>query len=198
MRQLSVLGQQASADRSCAHGIAYGLPTIVTSCSNNYGPFSFSKADSLTILNALASRPIAVYGRGRAFATGSMWRIARSLLAVMERGKIGTTYAIGARAERRNIDVVESVCGILDELKPRHGGGRYRELIEFVADRPGHDYRYAIDPSTIERELSWRPTELFETGLRKTVGWYLGTMHGAARVRSGAYRGERLGLGTGV
>ena len=116
----------------------------------------------------------------------------------MDRGRVGATYAIGARAERRNLDVVEAVCGILDELKPRRGGARYRELIEFVADRPGHDYRYAIDPSTIERELSWRPTELFETGLRKTVAWYIENDAWLERVRSGAYRGERLGLGTGV
>jgi dTDP-glucose 4,6-dehydratase len=178
----------------------YGLPTIVTSCSNNYGPYQFlEKLIPLTILNAVASRPIAVYARGENVRD---WLYvddhAAALLAVMDRGRIGATYAIGARAERRNIDVVEAVCGILDDLRPRPGGARYRELIEFVADRPGHDYRYAIDPSTIERELSWRPTELFETGLRKTVAWYIENDAWLARVRSGAYRGERLGLGTGA
>jgi len=121
-----------------------------------------------------------------------------SALGVSAIGRIGATYAIGARTERRNIDVVEAVCGILDELRPRSGGSRYRELIEFVADRPGHDYRYAIDPSTIEQELSWRPTELFDAGLRKTVAWYLENETWRERVRSGVYRGERLGLGTGV
>jgi dTDP-glucose 4,6-dehydratase len=140
-----------------------------------------------------------VYGRGENIRD---WLYvtdhADALLAVMERGRIGATYAIGARTERRNIDVVEAVCGILDERKPRGGGARYRELITFVTDRPGHDYRYAIDPSTIERELSWCVTESFETGLRKTVAWYLENDAWLDRVRSGAYRGERLGLGTGV
>jgi len=192
---------KASADHLVrAWHRTYGLPTIVTSCSNNYGPYQFlEKLIPLTILNALAARSIAVYGRGENVRD---WLYvddhADALLAVMERGRIGATYAIGARTERRNIDVVEAVCGILDELRPRSGGSRYRELIEFVADRPGHDYRYAIDPSTIERELSWRPTELFDAGLRKTVAWYLENEAWLERVRSGAYRGERLGLGTAV
>jgi dTDP-glucose 4,6-dehydratase len=192
---------KASADHLVrAWHRTYGLPAIVTSCSNNYGPYQFvEKLIPLTILNALALRPIAVYGRGENIRD---WLYvtdhADALLAVMERGRIGATYAIGARTERRNIDVVEAVCGILDERKPRGGGARYRELITFVTDRPGHDYRYAIDPSTIERELSWCVTESFETGLRKTVAWYLENDAWLDRVRSGAYRGERLGLGTGV
>jgi dTDP-glucose 4,6-dehydratase len=175
----------------------YGFPTIVTNCSNNYGPCQFpEKLIPLTILNALAGSPIGVYGRGENVRD---WLFvddhADALVVVMERGIVGETYAIGGRAERRNIAVVESICALLDDLHPRAAGSRHRDLIRFVADRPGHDHRYAIDASRIERDLDWRPAETFESGLRKTVTWYLDHDGWLQRVRSGAYRGERLGLG---
>ena len=178
----------------------YGFPAIVTNCSNNYGPHQFpEKLIPLTILNAIAEKPIGVYGRGENVRD---WLYvddhADALISIMARGRIGDTYAISGRTERRNIDVVESICSVLDELRPRADGARYRELIRFVADRPGHDLRYAIDAAKIERELSWRPSESFESGLRKTVEWYLDNTAWLDRVRNGSYRGERLGLGATV
>jgi dTDP-glucose 4,6-dehydratase len=172
----------------------------VTNCSNNYGPHQFpEKLIPLTIVNAIAEKPIGVYGRGENVRD---WLYvddhADALIAIMARGRIGDTYAISGRTERRNIDVVESICSVLDELRPRANGARYRELIRFVADRPGHDLRYAIDAAKIERELSWRPSESFESGLRKTVEWYLDNTAWLDRVRNGSYRGERLGLGATV
>jgi dTDP-glucose 4,6-dehydratase len=190
---------KASADHLVrAWHRTYGLPALVTNCSNNYGPYQFpEKLIPLTIMNAIAERPIGVYGRGDNVRD---WLYVDdhvdALIAVMQRGVVGETYAISGRAERRNIDVVRDVCRVLDELRPRANGAPYGDLIGFVADRPGHDHRYAIDPSRIERELSWHPAESFESGLRKTVAWYLDNAVWLERVTSGGYRGERLGLGS--
>lgn len=174
----------------------YGLPVVTTNCSNNYGPYQFpEKLIPLTILHALAGRALPVYGRGEHVRD---WLHvddhADALLAVYERGRTGETYAIGGGAERRNVDVVRALCALLDELAPDPEGPHARRMT-FVADRPGHDARYAIDAAKIARELGWAPRETFETGLRKTVAWYLANRAWWERVQSGAYRGERLGLG---
>jgi dTDP-glucose 4,6-dehydratase len=189
---------KASADHLVrAWHRTYGLPTIVTNCSNNYGPCQFpEKLIPLSILNALHGRPIRVYGRGQNVRD---WLFvedhAAALITVADRGVAGETYAISGNSERRNIDVVERICALLDELQPRTDGTPYRRLIEFVQDRPGHDFRYAIDGAKIARELDWRPAESFESGLRKTVCWYLENTTWLDRVHSGLYLGERLGLG---
>jgi dTDP-glucose 4,6-dehydratase len=163
----------------------FGLPVVVTGSSNNYGPFQFpEKLIPLTILNAIAGRAIPVYGRGENVRD---WLFvedhARALLAVLERGAVGETYLIGGRTTLSNIEVVKRICDLVDELAPDAAGGSRRELIEFVADRPGHDFRYAIEPARIERELGWRAAESFETGLRKTVRWYLEHRGWAERVQ---------------
>ena len=178
----------------------YGLPVIVTNCSNNYGPCQFpEKLIPLTILNAFAGLPLPVYGKGENVRD---WLYvddhAEALITAMERGRVGQTYLVSGREERRNIDVVRLVCGIVDELAPAADGTRRESLITFVTDRPGHDQRYAVDSSKIQRELGWRPSETFETGLRKTVAWYLENRIWWERVRSGGYRGERLGLQSGL
>ena len=178
----------------------YGLPCIVTNCSNNYGPCQFpEKLVPLVTLNALAGRALPVYGRGDNVRD---WLFvddhARALLEVLRRGEPGETYAIGGNSERRNIEVVRQICTIVDELAPDPRIGPRQSLIKFVADRPGHDHRYAIDASKISRTLGWQPTETFESGLRKTVQWYLDNAWWWQRVQSGVYRGERLGLGSGL
>jgi dTDP-glucose 4,6-dehydratase len=175
----------------------YGLPTLVTNCSNNYGPYHFpEKLIPLTILNALEGKPLPVYGTGDNIRD---WLYvddhARALILVAEQGRPGATYAVGGHNERRNIDVVRDICRLVDELAPDRTVGSRENLITFVADRPGHDVRYAIDASRIERDLGWHPIETFETGLRKTVEWYLANRDWWERVRSGVYRGERLGQG---
>jgi dTDP-glucose 4,6-dehydratase len=172
----------------------YGLPTIVTHCSNNYGPYHFpDKLIPLMILNAIEGRPLPVYGRGENIRD---WLFvedhAAALMLVARNGRIGEAYNVGGRSEKRNIDVVHMICDILDDIRPRPRGS-HRELATFVTDRPGHDARYAIDCSKIERELGWRPIETFETGLRKTVRWYLDNAAWWQAIRSGKYRGERLG-----
>lgn len=185
----------------------YGLPVLVTNCSNNYGPRQFpEKLIPLTILNALEGKPLPVYGRGENVRD---WLYvedhADALLRVLGRGTVGETYAIGGDNELQNIDVVRAVCRVLDEIAPNAGVGPRERLIRFVTDRPGHDLRYAIDASKIRGELGWAPRERFETGLRRTVEWYLENRAWWERVRSGAYRadardsaagygGERLGL----
>ena len=176
----------------------YGLPTLVTNCSNNYGPYQFpEKLIPLTILNAVAGKPLPVYGRGENVRD---WLFvddhARALLLALERGAVGDTYAVGGANEWRNIDVVREICRLVDERLPDPRIGPRDSLIQFVHDRPGHDLRYAIDASRIRRELGWAPQETFETGLRRTVDWYLDNPQWTERVQSGAYRGERLGLGT--
>lgn len=172
----------------------YGLPTIVTNCSNNYGPYHFpEKLIPLTILNALEGKPLPVYGRGENVRD---WVFvddhAAALMLVARTGAVGESYNVGGRNEKKNIEVVETICAILDELRPR-AAGPHRDLISFVVDRPGHDQRYAIDCSKIERDLGWCPTETFETGLRKTVRWYLDNKAWWQAIRDGEYRGERLG-----
>lgn len=172
----------------------YGLPAIVTNCSNNYGPYHFpEKLIPLIILNALEGKPLPVYGRGENIRD---WLFvedhAAALILVARRGVVGESYNVGGRNEKKNIDVVHAICDILDELRPSPNGSA-RRLITFVTDRPGHDLRYAIDCSKIERELGWRPQETFETGLRRTVQWYLDNPAWWQAIRSGKYRGERLG-----
>ena len=175
----------------------FGLPVVVTNCSNNYGPYQFpEKLIPLTIFKATAGESLPVYGRGENVRD---WLFvddhARALRAVVADGEPGETYNIGGGSERRNLDVVTAICTLLDEVKP-HARGPHERLIEFVSDRPGHDYRYAIDASKIHRELGWSPRENFDSGLRKTVEWYLANSTWAERVMSGAYRGERLGAAT--
>ena len=188
---------KASADHFVrAWGKTYGLPVLVTNCSNNYGPYQFpEKLIPLMILKALEGEPLPVYGRGENVRD---WLYvddhARALREVLGRGSPGSTYNIGGDSERSNIDVVRSLCSILDELAPAANGRPHADGITFVADRPGHDYRYAIDAGKIERELGWRPRETFESGLRKTVAWYLSHRSWVEAVRDGSYRGERLGL----
>jgi dTDP-glucose 4,6-dehydratase len=174
----------------------YGLPTLVTNCSNNYGPYHFpEKLIPLTILNALEGKPLPLYGRGENVRD---WLFvedhADALILVAENGKIGESYNIGGWNERKNIDVVRAICTLVDEMSPNLAIGRRENLISFVPDRPGHDMRYAIDASKIERELGWRPAQTFETGLAKTVSWYLNNRAWWERVRSGIYGGGRLGI----
>ena len=175
----------------------YGLPVLLTNCSNNYGPFHFpEKLIPLVILNALAGKPLPVYGNGLQVRD---WLFvedhARALLKVVTEGKVGETYNIGGHNEQKNIDVVRSICTLLEELAPQRpqGVAHYADLITHVHDRPGHDQRYAIDASKIERELGWVPEETFETGLRKTVQWYLDNLEWCRHVQDGSYQGQRLG-----
>ncbi|TCQ76122.1 dTDP-glucose 4,6-dehydratase [Ochrobactrum sp. BH3] len=173
----------------------YGLPVVLTNCSNNYGPFHFpEKLIPLVILNALDEKPLPVYGAG---ANVRDWLYvedhARALALVSTTGKLGESYNIGGRAERTNLNVVETICAILDKKRPRANGKSYADLITFVTDRPGHDRRYAIDATKIERELGWKPQETFETGLDKTIQWYLDNGWWWEPIRSGTYAGERLG-----
>jgi dTDP-glucose 4,6-dehydratase len=174
----------------------YGLPTVVTNCSNNYGPYHFpEKLIPLTILNALEGAPLPVYGKGENVRD---WLYvddhARALILAAEQGKVGESYNIGGWNERRNIEVVRAICDLVDAMAPDAAIGRRENLITFVTDRPGHDLRYAIDARKIERELGWRPAETFGSGLEKTVRWYLDNRAWWERVRSGVYRGERLGV----
>ncbi len=174
----------------------YGLPVVTSNCSNNFGPCHFpEKLIPLTILNALEGKPLPVYGRGENVRD---WLYvddhARALLLIAERGRSGHGYNIGADCERSNIAVVRAICALMDELVPDSIGPRER-LITFVADRPGHDLRYAIDARKIRQELGWAPQETFESGLRKTVEWYLTNRSWWERIRSNVYRGERLGAG---
>ncbi|MDP2808972.1 MAG: dTDP-glucose 4,6-dehydratase [Rhodocyclaceae bacterium] len=168
----------------------YGLPTLVTNCSNNYGPCQFpEKLIPLTIGNALAGKPLPIYGKGDNVRD---WLYvddhARALKLAFERGRPGETWCIGGDSEKANIEVVDTLCAILDEMRPRAGGKRHAELKTFVADRPGHDRRYAIDASKIRRELGWAPRESFESGIGKTVAWYLDNPEWMAHVQSGEYR----------
>jgi dTDP-glucose 4,6-dehydratase len=167
----------------------YGLPVVTTNCSNNYGPYHFpEKLIPLMIVNALAGKPLPVYGDGQQIRD---WLYVTdhcsAIRAVLARGRLGETYNIGGWNEKANIDIVRTICALLDELRPDPAGS-YARLITYVKDRPGHDRRYAIDARKIERELGWRPAETFETGIRKTVGWYLANADWVQRVQSGAYR----------
>jgi dTDP-glucose 4,6-dehydratase len=173
----------------------YGLPTIISNCSNNYGPYHFpEKLIPLIVLNALEGKPLPVYGTGENVRD---WLYvddhARALVLIATTGKVGDNYNVGGSNEKTNIAVVREICRLTDELAPDAAGPRER-LITFVKDRPGHDLRYAIDSRKIQRELGWRPQETFETGLRKTVAWYLANRGWWERIRSGVYSGERLGV----
>ena len=177
----------------------YGLPVLLTNCSNNYGPYHFpEKLIPLMILNALAGKPLPVYGKGNQIRD---WLYvedhARALYKVVREGLVGETYNIGGHNEKQNIEVVRTLCNLLEELAPNKPAdvSRYEDLITYVADRPGHDLRYAIDASKIERELGWKPEETFETGLRKTVQWYLANSGWWQAVLDGSYKLERLGQG---
>jgi len=168
----------------------YGLPVLTTNCSNNYGPYHFpEKLIPLVLLNALAGKPLPIYGDGQQVRD---WLYVedhcRAIARVLEAGKVGETYNIGGWNEKPNLEVVNTLCAVLDELQPRADGKRYAEQITYVKDRPGHDRRYAIDARKIERELGWKPQETFETGIRKTVQWYLANQAWVEGVTSWAYR----------
>jgi len=175
----------------------YGLPVVLSNCSNNYGPYHFpEKLIPLVILNALEGKPLPVYGKGDNVRD---WLFvddhAAALEAVLTKGAVGESYNVGGNQERTNLAVVEAICDALDARRPLDGGKPRRDLITFVADRPGHDRRYAIDASKIERELGWTPAETFESGLAKTIDWYLDNGWWWEPIRSGKYAGERLGEG---
>lgn len=168
----------------------YGLPVLTTNCSNNYGPFHFpEKLIPLIIVNALAGKPLPIYGDGQQVRD---WLYVKDHCAairrVLEAGRIGEVYNIGGWNEKPNIDIVRSICSLLNELQPRSDGGSYFDQVQYVADRPGHDRRYAIDATKVEQELGWRPSETFETGIRKTVQWYLMNESWLEGVQSGSYR----------
>jgi len=173
-----------------AYHHTYGLPVLTTNCSNNYGPYHFpEKLIPLMIVNALAGKPLPVYGDGQQIRD---WLYVRdhcsAIRKVLEKGRLGEVYNIGGWNEKANLDIVHTVCALLDELRPRDDGKSYREQITFVADRPGHDRRYAIDARKIERELGWKPAETFDTGIRKTVQWYLDNQGWVKNVQTGSYR----------
>ena len=168
----------------------YGLPVLTTNCSNNYGPYHFpEKLIPLVILNALSGKSLPIYGDGQQIRD---WLYVRdhcsAIRRVLEAGKLGETYNVGGWNEKPNLEVVHTICAILDELRPKADGSRYSDQITFVRDRPGHDRRYAIDARKLERELGWRPAETFETGIRKTIAWYLDNQDWVRNVTSGAYR----------
>jgi len=173
-----------------AYHHTYGLPVVTTNCSNNYGPFHFpEKLIPLMIVNALAGKPLPVYGDGQQIRD---WLYVKdhcsAIRCVLESGKLGETYNIGGWNEKPNLEIVHTVCSLLDELQPRKDGLPYKNQITYVTDRPGHDRRYAIDARKIERELGWKPAETFESGIRKTVQWYLDNEDWVANVQSGGYR----------
>jgi dTDP-glucose 4,6-dehydratase len=174
----------------------FGLPVLTTNCSNNYGPYQFpEKLLPLMIHNALAGKPLSVYGDGKQIRD---WLYVEdhcnAILKVLEKGEVGQVYNIGGHNEKTNLEVVHALCQILDEMVPESPHRPHKNLIQYVTDRPGHDRRYAIDASKIQNQIGWKPQESFETGLRKTVRWYLDNESWTNRVMSGAYRGERLGL----
>lgn len=173
----------------------YGLPVVVTNCSNNYGPYHFpEKLIPLVILNALEGKALPVYGDGSQIRD---WLYvedhAEALVLVATQGKVGETYNIGGHNEKKNIEVVKVICQILDEVSPKSDAEPYEKQITFVTDRPGHDLRYAIDASKIQKEMGWKPKETFESGMRKTVAWYLNHLDWCKRVQDGSYQRERLG-----
>lgn len=168
----------------------YGLPVLTTNCSNNYGPFHFpEKLIPLVIVNALAGKPLPIYGDGMQVRD---WLYVKdhcsAIRRVLERGTVGETYNVGGWNEKPNIEIVQTICRLLDELRPRSDGKAYADQITYVQDRPGHDRRYAIDARKLERELGWKPAETFDTGIRKTVEWYLSNAAWVGNVQSGAYR----------
>ncbi len=188
---------KASADHLArAWHKTYGLPVVITNCSNNFGPYQFpEKLIPLMILTALEEGPLPVYGDGQNVRD---WLYVadhcRAIRRALAGGRVGESYTIGAHCEKTNLEVVGQVGLLLDQLRPRENGKSYRELIQFVEDRPGHDRRYAIDPSKAKKELGWAPQETFKSALRKTVKWYLDNLPWCARIRDGSYQGERLGV----
>jgi dTDP-glucose 4,6-dehydratase len=188
---------KASSDHFVrAYHHTFGLPTLITNCSNNYGPYQFpEKLIPLMILNALEGKPLPVYGDGQNVRD---WLFVedhcRALQTVLERGRPGEVYNVGGNSERTNLDIVHRICDTLDELRPNLAHKPCRSLIKYVTDRPGHDRRYAIDAGKISRELGWQPQENFESGLRRTIQWYLENPTWIERVTSGNYQRERLGL----
>jgi dTDP-glucose 4,6-dehydratase len=177
----------------------YALPAVIANGSNNYGPYQFpEKLIPLTIIRAIAEEPLPIYGRGDQIRDWlHVADHARALRTVLERGRVGETYNIGGRCEQTNLSVVERICDILDRLRPRPLGKAHRELISFVSDRPGHDQRYAMDPTKIERDLGWACRMRFEQGLEETVGWYIDNRAWWEGIRRRRYGGERLGLAAG-
>jgi len=174
----------------------FGLPVLITNCSNNYGPFQFpEKLIPLTIMNALAGKPLPIYGKGENVRD---WLFVddhvRALVAVLERGRIGQTYNVGGNSERQNIEVVQTICRLMDELSPHDQHRPHEKLMTFVQDRPGHDQRYAIDATKLKRELGWVPAESFKSGIQKTVQWYLDNQAWCRQAVADRYAGERLGL----
>lgn len=188
---------KASSDHLVrAYYHTYGLPVLTTNCSNNYGPYQFpEKLIPLMILNALSGKPLPVYGDGLNVRD---WLYVedhcRAILSVLEKGRIGETYNIGGHNEKSNLEIVHTICDLLDRKQPRNDGKPYREQISFVKDRPGHDRRYAIDASKMKNNLGWVPAETFESGIEKTIQWYLDNAAWCQHVCDGSYRGERLGL----
>jgi dTDP-glucose 4,6-dehydratase len=174
----------------------YGLPVVLSNCSNNYGPYHFpEKLIPLTIINAIEGERLPVYGRGQNVRDWlHVEDHARALELILTGGRVGESYNVGGRSERSNLAVVETICEVLDQRRPRVGGGSHRDQIEFVPDRPGHDLRYAIDPAKIESELGWRAEQSFESGVAATVDWYLANEWWWRPLREGRYRGERLGI----
>ncbi len=175
----------------------FKVPVVTTNCSNNYGPYHFpEKLIPLMILNALEGKNLPIYGKGDNIRD---WLYvddhAEALLTVFEKGRVGETYNIGGHNEKQNIEVVRAICSLLDQMRPRIDGKSYSTLMTFVQDRPGHDKRYAIDASKITRELGWKPAETFESGIKKTVAWYLENQAWCKHIQDGSYRRERLGLG---
>ena len=176
----------------------YGLPVVITNCSNNYGPFHFpEKLIPLVIIKCLAGEPLPVYGTG---SNVRDWLYVddhvRALQTVFEHGAVGNSYMVGGNSERTNLEVVHVICDTLDRIRPRADSRSYRAQIKFVADRPGHDFRYAIDATKLQTELGWKPQESFESGMEKTITWYLENRDWWEAIQSGAYQGERLGLKT--
>jgi dTDP-glucose 4,6-dehydratase len=174
----------------------YGLPVLITNCSNNYGPYQFpEKLIPVIILNALKGKSIPVYGKGENIRD---WIYVEdhvnAILEVVEKGRIGQTYTVGARNEQKNLDLVKKICSLLDQLAPEPKVEKHETLIDFVQDRPGHDFRYAVDPKKIEREIGWQPSHSFEEGLKNTVVWYIKNLDWCEQILNGSYRLERLGL----
>jgi dTDP-glucose 4,6-dehydratase len=175
----------------------YGMPVLMTNCSNNYGPYHFpEKLIPLVILNALAGKPLPIYGKGDNIRD---WLYvddhAKALYRVLEAGIPGEKYNVGGNNEKTNLQVVQTICDVLDELHPAESGKSYRDLITFVADRPGHDQRYAIDSSKLQNKLNWNPEHTFESGIRDTVQWYLDNEWWWQPIRKAKYNGNRLGTG---
>jgi dTDP-glucose 4,6-dehydratase len=187
---------KAAADHLVrAYFRTYGLPVLITNCSNNYGPYQFpEKLIPLTLFNALAGKPLPVYGDGSNIRD---WLFVldhcSALLKVLTHGQVGEAYNVGGNNERTNLQVVQCICDLLDNIQPHHGGESYQQLITFVKDRPGHDRRYAINAAKLKREIGWVPQESFDAGMIKTVQWYLEHQQWCEAVQSGSYRGERIG-----